>query len=152
MKFSFRIAIYVIKTLIQEGLSRVKEIELPEEKVRSIERCDEVITYYSVSLENMLPTLKVTDKVIVEKTLDRSQPLHRGDIVAFNPSNLSQSGIAAELLIQRAVGLPGETVKIKNGKVYINDQLYPEKYIVQSSNSQDRWRWRKPAFGTAYRR
>jgi signal peptidase I len=130
--------VYVIKTLIQDGVSKVKEIELPEEKVKSIERCDEVITYYSVSLENMLPTLKLTDKVIIDKTVDRSQPFQRGDIVAFNPGNLPQSGIAAGLLIQRAVGLPGETVEIKNGRVYINDQLHPENYIIQSSNRQDR--------------
>ena len=132
--------VYVVKTLIQGGLNQVKEIELPEEKVRSIERCDEVITYSSVLLVDMLPTLKITDKVIIDKTIvgGAAGLLQRGDIVAFKPSNFTPPGISSELLIQRAVGLPGETVKIKNGKVYINDKLYREDYIVQPAIDRDR--------------
>ena len=59
----------IVKTPIQGGLSKVKEIELPEAQMQSIERCDEVIKYYSLPSENMLPTLKQTDRIVVDKTI-----------------------------------------------------------------------------------
>ena len=51
----------VVKTLVQEGLNKVKEIELPAARVRSIERCDEVLKYYPLPSDNMLPTLKANE-------------------------------------------------------------------------------------------
>jgi signal peptidase I len=125
---------YVVKTLVQEGLSKVKEIELPEEQVRSIERCDEVIKYYPLTSDNMLPTLKPHDRIIVDKTVYQTQTPQRGDIIVFNPPNTSQSEKSPEPSIQRAIGLPREKVKIKNGIVYINGKLYREDYIDQSAN------------------
>ncbi len=57
----------------------------------------------------------------------------RGDIVVFHdPRNPSVD------LIKRIVGLPGETVEIVDGKVYINDHLLEEPYI------KSEWRDNKP--------
>jgi signal peptidase I len=128
----------VVKTLIQGGISKVKEIELPEEQVRSIERCDEVIKYYFLSSENMLPTLKSTDRVVVDQTAYQQKAPQRGDIVVFNLSPSTQVEKPQSPLIQRAIGLPGETVAIKNGRVYINGRLYQEDYIDQVDHQSDR--------------
>ena len=50
----------------------------------------------------------------------------RGDIVVFaSPTR------ADEDLIKRVIGLPGETVEILNGRVFINDSLLEEPYIKQ---------------------
>lgn len=120
--------VYLVKTLIEGGLSKVKEIELPEDQVRSIERCDEVIKYYSLPSENMLPTLKPTEKIVVDRTIYQTQAPQRGDIIVFNSPNPQQA-----VLTSRAIGLPHEQIKIKNGLVYINDKLYREDYIKQAT-------------------
>ncbi len=120
----------IVKTLIQGGLSKVKEIELPEAQMRSIERCDEVIKYYSLPSENMLPTLKPTDRIVVDRTIYQTQLPQRGDIIVFDPNSLSPE---TPPLVQRTIGLPGETVTIENGRVYIDGKLYREDYINRSN-------------------
>jgi signal peptidase I len=126
--------VYVVKTLVQEGLDKVKEIELPAAQVRSIERCDEVIKYYPLPADNMLPTLKPNEKIVVDKIVYQTQLPQRGDIIVFNPPSPPESQNIQEPLTQRVIGLPNEKVKIKKGIVYINGKLYPEDYITQSAN------------------
>ncbi len=128
--------VFVVKTLVEGGLSKVKEIELPEEKVRSIERCDEVLKYYSMPSANMLPTLKPNQKIVVDRTSYQTQAPQRGDIVVFNSPNPGQSEPTQQPLTRRTIGLPGETVRIENGKVYINDKLYREDYLTPPATGQ----------------
>lgn len=52
----------------------------------------------------------------------------RGDIVVFEPPN-QPKGSAQEFFIKRVIGLPGETVEISNGKVYINGKKLDEPYL-----------------------
>ena len=130
--------VFVVKTLVEGGLSKVKEMELPEEQVRSIERCDEILKYYSMPSVNMLPTLKPNHKLVVDKTSYQTQSPQRGDIVVFNPSNLTQSTPNQQPLTLRAIGLPGEKVIIENGKVYINGKFYREDYITPSTTTRSR--------------
>lgn len=52
----------------------------------------------------------------------------RGDIVVFH-SDLTRADGAEKLLIKRVIGLPGDTVSILDGKVYINGEEYEEPYI-----------------------
>jgi len=103
--------------------------------MRSLERCDEVIKYYFLTLDNMLPTLKPKDRVVVDQTIYTSQALQRGDIIIFNPHNTLQPETPQVPLTQRSIGLPGETVEIENGRVYINGKLYREDYIIRSSTA-----------------
>jgi signal peptidase I len=124
----------VVKTLVQEGLNKVKEIELPVAQVRSIERCDEVIKYYPLPSDNMLPTLKANERIVIDKIAYQTQLPQRGDIVVFNLPNPPESQNIQEPSTQRVIGLPNEKVKIKKGIVYINGQLYPEDYITESAN------------------
>jgi signal peptidase I len=124
--------VYVVKTLVEGGLSKVKEIELPEEQVRSIERCDEVIKYYSLSSENMLPTLKSSDKIVVDRTIYQNQAPQRGDILVLTAPNPTQSDQSPQPLTRRTIGLPREKIKIEQGMVYINGKLYQENYVTKA--------------------
>lgn len=55
---------------------------------------------------------------------------HRGDIIVLTPPpQEAQQGIP---FIKRVVGLPGERVLVKGGKVYINDQPIDEPYIAEA--------------------
>ena len=65
---------------------------------------------------SMEPTLQDGDNLITDKITYRLIEPKRFDIVVF-PYKENTS----KLLIKRIIGMPGEKVQIKNGKVYIND-------------------------------
>ncbi|MFP4978537.1 signal peptidase I [Paenibacillus sp. CN-4] len=81
----------------------------------------------SVPTESMLPTIQVHDRVIVEKMLWLTKLKH-GDIVVFRPT---VSGEEGKRFVKRLIGLPGDTVEIKNGQLYRNDQPVEESYIPE---------------------
>jgi signal peptidase I len=123
----------LVKILVRDGTQKVKELELPEEQVRSLSRCDEVLAYYKISSDTMQPTLQPQERIVVDKTSYQTQTPQRGDIVAVTPS---AAGTTTDPLTNRIIGLPGETVKIVEGKVYIDNLPISESYIVASSTQQ----------------
>lgn len=73
--------------------------------------------------DSMEVTLSDGDVIIVNKFAYLLRPPKRGDVVVFK-----QSGNEHDYYdIKRVVGLPGETVQIMDGAVYINGELMPEK-------------------------
>ncbi|WP_315790851.1 signal peptidase I [Fischerella sp. JS2] len=73
------------------------------------------------------------DKIIVDKLSYKFSNPQRGDIVVFSPTKELQQEQYQDAFIKRIIGLPGETVALKNGKVYINNQPLPEKTYLSSS-------------------
>jgi signal peptidase I len=120
----------VVKTLVNGGIGKLKEIELPEEQARSIQRCDEVLKYYDLSTPTMSPTFKPTDRLVVDRTIYKNRSPQRGDIILFDLPTAKQQSDAPVSLAQRAIGLPGETVKITNGRVSINGKSLREDYAT----------------------
>lgn len=76
--------------------------------------------------DSMNPILENGDIILVNRfKYDASSP-KRGDIIVFKPNgneNLHSS-------IKRIVGLPGETVQIVDGVIYIDGEALEEKYEV----------------------
>jgi signal peptidase I len=73
---------------------------------------------------SMLPHLHDGERIFVNKFIYRFDHVERGDIVVFwYPNDPDKS------FIKRVVGLPGETVSIHEGVVYINGQPLEEHYI-----------------------
>ncbi len=73
----------------------------------------------------MYPTLnEYHDKVILEKYKQFTDDYDRGDIVVVKLENRN--------IIKRVIGLPNETIKIKNSDVYINGELFEEPYLDDS--------------------
>ena len=86
----------------------------------------------SVSGVSMEPTLKEGQVVIVNKFKYYLKKPKRNDVIVYKQSNKEHSYFE----LKRVIGLPGETVKIKNGVVYINDEVMKEKIktdIIQNS-------------------
>ncbi|MGB3787577.1 MAG: signal peptidase I [Phormidesmis sp.] len=78
---------------------------------------------------SMLPTLEINDRLVIEKISYLFHPPERGDIVVFHPPAAAGEQFVKEAFIKRVIGLPGETVEVKNGKVYINGSPLAENYI-----------------------
>lgn len=80
---------------------------------------------------SMLPTLQIQDRVMVNKFIYYFKDPQRGDIVVFSPPEAINSD---QDYIKRVIGLPGETVEIKEGKVFINDKPLIEPYLPEIMN------------------
>ncbi|MEN9201724.1 MAG: signal peptidase I [Thermostichus sp. DG_1_6_bins_120] len=81
--------------------------------------------------DSMLPTLVEGDRLVVEKISYRFGSPQRGDIIVFNPpAKLNFDGA----YIKRVIGLPGERMRIANGKVFINSIPLQEDYIYEPPN------------------
>jgi signal peptidase I len=83
---------------------------------------------YKVQQGSMETTLLPDQYVLVDKLTPRWAPYERGDIVVFDPPQ-SWSSIGGVPFIKRVIGLPGDTVELRNGKVYVNDVELDEPYI-----------------------
>ena len=73
--------------------------------------------------QSMEPTLHNNDNLIVDKISYRFRDPRRFDIIVF-PFNEETD----TYYIKRIIGLPGETVQIIDGKVYINNAMLGEDY------------------------
>ncbi|OUL20914.1 signal peptidase I [Nostoc sp. T09] len=85
---------------------------------------------------SMEPTLHGTpnqweaDKIIVDKLKYKFSEPQRGDIVVFSPTDELKKEQYQDAFIKRVIGLPGEKVELRNGKVYINNKpLQEDKYL-----------------------
>lgn len=81
-----------------------------------------------VPSESMLPTLEVWDRILVNKLADNFSEPERGDIVVFESPEES-----SELLIKRTIGLPGESVELRGGDLYINGEFVEEPYVADTA-------------------
>lgn len=84
-----------------------------------------VIQRNDVYGSSMEPTLYSGDAVFVEMISVYTGNFSRGDIVTIDAKGMDGYS-HEENLIKRIIGLPGETIKIEDGNVYINGQLLDE--------------------------
>ncbi len=72
--------------------------------------------------KSMEPNLLERQRLIIDKVSYRLHPPQRNDIVVLNRPDMD------EMLVKRIVGLPGETIEIYQGTVYIDDIPMPEPF------------------------
>jgi signal peptidase I len=84
-----------------------------------------------VASGSMQPTLEVNDRLMIDKLTYLWSAPQRGDIVVFSPTEALKRKNFNDTFIKRAIGLPGEKVEIKGGRVYINDRVLAEQYIAE---------------------
>jgi signal peptidase I len=85
---------------------------------------------------SMQPTLYAGDFVIVNKLAYKIGQPGRGDVIIFHyPPDPNR-----EPYIKRVIGLPGETVRVGNGAVFVNDIPLDEPYISAPPSYNGEWR------------
>jgi signal peptidase I len=85
-----------------------------------------VFLYQPVKVEgtSMAPLLSDQERIFINKFVYRFEPIQRGDVVVFwYPLDHTKS------FIKRVVGLPGETVEIRQGALSVNGKVIPEPYV-----------------------
>lgn len=100
-----------------------------------------VVQAFKIPSGSMKSTLLVGDHILVNKfiygikiPIINKELIHikdpkRFDIVVFQyPVDPSKD------FIKRVIGLPGDTVQVKDKKVYVNDQLQTEPYVTHTDN------------------
>lgn len=79
---------------------------------------------FYIPSESMKPTLMVGDRIIVNKFLYRFQPPKRGDVMVFKyPKDESRD------FIKRIIGLPGDTLEIRDSLLFINGKQVEEPWL-----------------------
>jgi signal peptidase I len=85
---------------------------------------------YRVQQVSMERTLEPDQYVLVDKLTPRFDAYKRGDIVVFNPPpNWVQA--QGQPYIKRVIGIGGDTVELKGGKVLVNGTALVEHYVYQ---------------------
>jgi len=84
--------------------------------------------------QSMAPTLEDQDRLIVNKAIYRIFEPRRGDIVMlYYPLNPDKS------FVKRVIAEEGDTVRIIDGRVYVNDIPLQDDYVRSDYRSHDDW-------------
>ena len=92
---------------------------------------------------SMLPTLQIRDKILVEKVtpkinFKKNLSNLKDHIIVFNPPEpLVEAGYNSNnALIKRVIGIPGDKIEIKDGKLFLNEveqHKYPSDFGINYS-------------------
>src|SRR5579863_1684905 len=88
-----------------------------------------IFLYQPVKVEgtSMAPLLSDQERIFINKFEYRFEPIERGDVVVFwYPLDHSKS------FIKRVIGLPGETIELRAGHVYVDGKELAEPYVPAS--------------------
>src|SRR5271155_5817374 len=88
-----------------------------------------IFLYQPVKVEgtSMAPLLSDQERIFINKFVYRFEPIERGDVVVFwYPLDRSKS------FIKRVVGLPGETIELRRGHLFLDSRELAEAYVPAS--------------------
>ncbi len=86
---------------------------------------------YLIPSGSMEPTLETNDRLIVDKISYHFTKPDRGHIVVFTPPQaVTEKEHSNDPFIKRVIGLPGEQIEIKGGRVYVDNLPLKENYIT----------------------
>jgi signal peptidase I len=102
-----------------------------------------IVQAFKIPSQSMEPTLLVGDHLLVNKFLFEGRgawyekllpyrAIHRGDIIVFKYPFEDHPHY-----VKRVIGLPGDSIRIINGQVYVNGKCLAEPYVVHDPSAQD---------------
>jgi signal peptidase I len=118
-----------------------------------------VVNPYRIPSSSMEPTLhcaqpaseceaRFSDRVLANRFIYHFRSPHRGEIVVFKTppaAEQCEDGAGGQTFVKRIIGLPGDTVQERRGKILINGQALDEPYIPATERDANSGRWHVPA-------
>jgi signal peptidase I len=93
---------------------------------------------FSVPSTAMDPTVTPGDHVVVNTTAYSTSHPRSGDIIVFRrPAAENCGGQPVTDLLKRVIGLPGETVEVRDNKVYLNGKVLPEPWLPAATSESN---------------
>ncbi len=90
-----------------------------------------IVELYVVDGPSMRPTLQHEERLVVNKFIYHLRDPQKGEVVIFRyPRDPSRD------FIKRVIATAGDTIEIKDGRVYVNDQLQREDYILEKTRTE----------------
>ncbi len=85
-----------------------------------------IVELYMVEGPSMRPTLLNGERLVVNKFIYRFKAPQRGDVLVFRyPKDPSRD------FIKRVVAVPGDSIEMKDGRIFLNGQLLNEPFILE---------------------
>ena len=101
-----------------------------------------VVEPYVVPTRSMDPTLRVGDRIVVSKCaydvwlpftavrLVRVRDPARWDVIVFTTRGINGTGELPRHFVKRVVGLPGETLEIRDGEIVVDGEVVPKPAAI----------------------
>ena len=96
---------------------------------------------FEVQQSSMFPTIVNGEYILIDKLTVRFDGYHYGDVIVFNPP--SSSGLATDGIpfIKRIIGMPGDTISLENGRVFVtqpgkNPVRIDEPYVRKTDDGE----------------
>ncbi len=89
-----------------------------------------VVEAYWVPTGSMVPTIMENDRIMSNKFIYRFTDPRPGDVVVFRPPAAAHTD--APRLVKRLIGVAGDVIEVRDGRVYRNGQPLVEPYINQT--------------------
>ena len=103
-----------------------------------------ILQQFYISGPSMESTMFQDNRVLVNKLSYRLHDIHRGDVVVFDRVTVDGQVVQHDDLIKRVIALGGETIAIRDCKVFIDGKLLDEPYLndydLAQSAAEDRCR------------
>lgn len=95
-----------------------------------------VFNISTVKGQSMQPTLVQQERLFINKLIYKFHTPARGDIIILHDPILSASP-SSKLLVKRVIAIGGDTIEIRNHRVYINQIKQQETYIDTDIGDED---------------
>jgi signal peptidase I len=105
-----------------------------------------LIKPYRIPSESMASTLRPGDRVLVNRVVYHLREPHRGDVMVFRyPEDLNV------IFIKRIVGVPGDTLQVREGLLWVNGRPADEPYVHRTAGRRDPTAASAPVAGSTMR-
>lgn len=110
-----------------------------------------IIRVFFVSIDridgpSMLPNLVNNERVLCLK----QAKIHRGSVVIFNANGVDPQASGNSRYVKRVIGLPGDFVKAKDGKIFVNGKQIKQDYISAGERDSGTGDWALSSLGTEH--
>ncbi len=91
-----------------------------------------VVKPYLIPSTSMADTLVPGQRVLVDRLIYRFRPVHRGDVIVFRGPQPPH-----EVMIKRVVGLPGDVLSIRDGRLFVDGSPAPDSFVEKIAGAAE---------------